>query len=364
MTGFSSQDATTPGDRAEVVTTDEDTGVYQAVESIAGKGRALQDTVLRDPETLGFGAISPSGALEIGELIRLVGGNFESGALQSNIWDIDEVNGGTATSVTGEAVLSTNTTADGAASIQSVRRARFITATFNKAHHAIQMENPTNTDVIRRWGMYDPINNFASGDGVFWENDSGTYTLKRRKAGSIAETVSEGSFNGTTALVKDGNVHIYEIVYNAGSALFFQDRGLIHRMSFVDAVGYETVHLSLGAECINTNSNTTNNTLKTRGFACSRIGAPSSRPDFFRINTAISGVIKNSPGTLEKIIISNPGQGNPTMTLYNNSAASGEVIIIIDLTIANGGFVFELDFDTGLAFTTTGSGFEILVTFN
>ena len=112
-----------------------------------------------DPETNTFGAISPSGTLETGELIRLTGGNFESGALLDNLWSTGVVGSGVVNVVTGELVLSTNTTADSEARVQAVNRARFITGTFNKAHMAISMPSPGNTDVIRRWGMFDPVNN-------------------------------------------------------------------------------------------------------------------------------------------------------------------------------------------------------------
>jgi hypothetical protein len=74
--GISSQDATSPGDRAEVVVTDETSGIYQGVETINGKNRALVDALVtveeifgQDPTPDSYIEIDAAGA--IGDTIRL-----------------------------------------------------------------------------------------------------------------------------------------------------------------------------------------------------------------------------------------------------------------------------------------------------
>lgn len=96
-------------------------------------------TALFDVETgLPF-FVSPAGGLEVAELIRLVGDNFESGVFLPNIWQSSITGSGTGSAILGQAVLATGTTADSTSQFQTVNRARFVTATFNKAHMAMQM---------------------------------------------------------------------------------------------------------------------------------------------------------------------------------------------------------------------------------
>lgn len=329
---------------------------------------------LIDAQTLGRMLMAPAGALNVAELIRLVGGNFESGTFSGLIYSVNEINGGTATIVLGEGVLATNTTADGAVQSNTINRARFITATFNIAHMAIQMENPNNPNVIRRWGMYDPVDPIFSGDGVYFENSSGELRVVQRKGGVDAIIADENgtvaAFNGSdlagtsNTWVKDSNVHIYELIYNAGQVLFMQDRKLIHMFTSLVSVAFETVHLRLGAECNNINGNTTPNTLKTRGFACSRIGTKTTNPDFVRFTVAGTTLLKNGPGTLSRIIILDTGVGGAALTLYDNTTESGKIIAEIDLTDSLITLLFEFDFNFGLTAVFTGSQFEVLIIYN
>ena len=326
-----------------------------------------------DPTTSSPVGISPSGLTETGELIRLIGGNFESGALNPNVWQTQLVNGGTATAITGQAVLSTNTTANGEARMQTLGRARFITATFNKTHQAMAMPGPSNSDVIRRWGAYDPVAPIISGDGVYWENNSGAISVVRVKAGVVVQTVPFANFNGATitndpthVFVLDGNIHVYEILYNAGRIDFFQDRKLIHRMTSLDSVAYETVHLAVGAECVNINGNTTNNQLLTRGFSCSRLGSFQARPDLFRVTGAGSGAVKNGPGTLHLVNILRAGTGNGQLSLYDNpTAAAGRLLGIVDVTASLVNIRMGFDFYNGLFWSVNqGNNFDIQVVYD
>ena len=122
--------------------------------------RALREdpihTSIVDSEGKFPSSIAPSGVFEVGELIRLVGGNFEVSVLPHR-WRSDILNGGSFSVIEGELVLQTNVAGDGIARIQSFNRAEFVTATFNKAHMAVGIDL-TQNDVITRWGMFDPVN--------------------------------------------------------------------------------------------------------------------------------------------------------------------------------------------------------------
>jgi len=329
-----------------------------------------RNSIITDAQTGATTVISPSGTQETGELIRLIGGNFESGVLLDHIWTTALTGTGSAASVTGEAVLATGATANSSAMVQTVRRARFVTATFNKTHLAMQMPGFNNADVIRKFGFYDPVTMIGSGDGVFLENDSGAIRLVRLRAGVEEQVVLEAAFNGNDVpgtdgvkFVRDGDVHIYEMVYNAGSVRLFQDLRLVHTMSYLTSVGYETTHLPIAMELVNINGNTVNNELKSRGFSCSRIGSEAAVPEPFNIIIAGSDTIKNSPARLRSVIVTNPGSGAATIEFFDSPTPGLNRIFGLSTSAK---LVVPLNFETsnGLSFTATGNNFEILIIFD
>lgn len=329
-----------------------------------------------DYETRGRQMVAPSGAVVVGELIRLCGGNFEGGVLLPNLWRTAFTGTGTAPILGGELEAQTGVTANSRSAVQAFQRARFVTATYNIAHLAIQTPGWDNPNVIRRWGMFDPVQPVApglSGDGVYFENNSGQIFICRMKSGVVVEQVPEANFNGEIikgdrdgAFIKDDNLKVYEIIYNAGSAFFFQNRKLIHRLTSLDSAAYETVHLGLGLEVKNINGNTTNNIISTRGFSCSRIGSGLGQPNRQLLITSGSGLLKNSPGRLRRIIITKTGTAGADIILYDNNAAGagGTKIQEIDLTETLIELTFDFDFDLGLSYVATGNGFEVQVVFD
>jgi hypothetical protein len=318
-------------------------------------------TRLYDLQTNAEHSIAPTGAFETAELIRLIGGNFESGALPTVTWETAVTGSGTVTAVTGELIMSTGVTANSIAEVQSANRAEFTTATFNKAHLAFQMDNFTNADVIREFGMFDPVTPIVSGDGVFFRNDGGTFSVVRRKGGADVAEVFVADFNGGNMFTEDNNIHIYELVYNAGVILFMQDRKILHRMTSLDTVAYETTHLTLGARIENENGNTVDNTLESRGFSCSRIGTSSAAPDSITLNTPSTGLLKNSPGELASVIINDSGAAGATLELYDDVAAVGTPIVSLDLTAGLVALEYNRRLNNGLFFDVSGNGFEVVV---
>lgn len=304
-------------------------------------------------------AIAPTGTLEVGELIRLIGGNFDRGPLPPVQWQTGITGTGTVAQIDGELILSTGVTPDSTANIQSINRSEFVTATFNKAHLAFEMEDFLAPDVIREFGLFEPVTPLILGDGVFFRNNSGSIQTVRRRGGVDVEIVDEVDFNGGNDFIKDNSIHVYEIVYNAGSALFFQDRKLITIIGSPESVAYDHVHLYLGASIQNINGNTTDNTLKTRGFSCSRIGSNAAQPDSITVRAPGSGLLKSSPGVLESILITEVGTGGAQLAVYDNNAAVGIPVFIVDLTINS---LFDLNFrrrmNNGIFYVVSGNGFE------
>lgn len=302
-------------------------------------------------------AIAPSGVTETGSLIRLIGGNFEISLLPHR-WRILEQNGASQSVIEGELVLDTGTDPNGRVAVQTFRRAEFTTANFNKPHMAMGGIDFAANDTAYRFGMYDPVLQAISGDGVYCEVLDGIIKIVRKKGGVIDDVILEDDFDFTEKLNKNSSIATYELVYNAGSAILYQNREIIHTMRYADEVGYETVHLYLGMEIENLNGNSTQRFLKTRGFACSRIGAESSVPEGFNISSSGNGIIKHGPGIVERIVLGETGAGNSQLTLMD-----GANIHFGPISINKSVFSLELgdSFSDNLSFITTGAGFEVKI---
>jgi hypothetical protein len=205
---------------------------------------------------------------------------------------------------------------------------------------------------------------------VFLENNSGVIRLVRIRAGAEEQVALESEFNGNDVpgtdgvkFVRDENVHIYEMVYNAGSVRLFQDLRLVHTMSYLLSVGYETTHLPIAMELVNINGNTTNNIMRSRGFSCSRIGSESAVPEPFSIILAGSDTIKNSPARLRSVIVTDPGSGSAFIEFFDSPTPGLNRIFGLSSSTK---IAIPLNFETsnGLSYTATGTNFEILVIFD
>ena len=78
-------------------------------------------------------------------------------------------------------------------------------------------------------------------------------------------------------------------------------------------------------------------------------------------NTHIAGlattVVKAAPGTFHGITINTKGSAATTITVYDNTAASGKVIAIIDPTTELGELVFDAECLIGITVVTAVGGF-------
>jgi hypothetical protein len=326
-------------------------------------------TSIRDRQGGWEMALAPSGAFEVGELIRLVGGNFESGTLLPNLCLENSSGSGSAEAVLGELVLDTATTANGFAEVQSVRRARFVTATFNKAHLGVTMPNFNAADCVREVGMFDPVQNIINGDGIFLRNNAGTVSIVQRKGGVEVAEIPETNWNGRldpngNRFTKTEGIFLIEIVYNAGAVFFYQNRRLLHRFGFGDSIGYETVHLPVAARIENINNNTTQNLFKVRALSCSRIGSASSIPEYYRVTNAGTVTIKKSPTNLKKLVISQLGGGAASVVIYDSATGTNNPVVEFELTKAQTDHELDIELTNGLTYQATGPGFEFLLIFD
>jgi len=75
---------------------------------------------------------------------------------------------------------------------------------------------------------------------------------------------------------------------------------------------------------------------------------------YLHLNANGTTTVKSGAGVLRRIIINTRGGIVNTLTIYNNTAATGAVIGAVDTVNAGGAFDYELDFTTGLTVVLAG----------
>jgi hypothetical protein len=85
-------------------------------------------------------------------------------------------------------------------------------------------------------------------------------------------------------------------------------------------------------------------------------------PSFSRRNiaTATTTTVKSGSGHLHSIVINTTAAG--TITVYDNTAASGTIIAILKTSVVEGTYLYDCDFTTGLTIVT-GAASNITVTY-
>lgn len=71
------------------------------------------------------------------------------------------------------------------------------------------------------------------------------------------------------------------------------------------------------------------------------------------ISTATTTTLKSGAGMLHSIVVTETAAG--TITVYDNTAGSGTVKAVLKASIAEGTYVFDIAFSTGLTIVTAGA---------
>ena len=75
---------------------------------------------------------------------------------------------------------------------------------------------------------------------------------------------------------------------------------------------------------------------------------------YLHLNANGTTTVKSGAGVLRRIVINTRGGIINTLTIYNNTTATGAVIGAVDTVAAGGAFDYELDFTTGLTVVLAG----------
>lgn len=310
--------------------------------------------------------VTPMNALKVTESCRLVGATFTGSTLDQNFWTATAVGSGTATVGGGQLTLATGTTSASSETIRSVRIGRYVGGTSLIYRGTVQC--PTSTGAVARtWGAMDQ----TSQNGYFFKLDSSAgLSIIARKGGVDTLEVVTGSFNGVLGATHtvDTNAHTYEIMWTNSTAYFFVDGDLLHTMSGASATLTETAHLGAYAQIAN-GANTNNNTLLVRVMTISRLGRLETQTMSVRINTLTTTVLKYGPGNLDRIVLGNVPTQAGTITIYDNTAASGTILAVLTPRSPANTFVpasidmGNMPFATGLTIVTATNAVDMTVIF-
>ena len=306
-------------------------------------------------DQLGF--IANNTALQdarVAEATRLVGTQFSGSTIDTRFWTSTVANSATITQASNEITLTSGTSATGSAQLNSVRRGRVIAGISHQWRGGIQVDNIGIANNVRRWGIAWGATMPTITDGAFFQLDGTTFQIVTRK-GSSDTVVSSGSFNGSvSSYTMTTSAAVYEIYYTQTSVIFVINGVLIHTVSAAVATWSNQIEQHCYMSNINS-GNTTSVTLEARFSVIRRFGKDDSAPTYARISTATTTILKYGMGKLHKIILNNPT--NAAITLYDNTAASGTIIAILNPGNASTPIELEYNvpFQTGLTIVTAGT---------
>lgn len=287
------------------------------------------------------------------KIVRLCGTNFMGTTLDTNFWTDGSANSGSLTQVSGMVTLATNTTANGAAKITSVRKGRFMFACPNIFRAAVRLVTAGTTNNKRKWGAYD------GSDGYYFQLNGSTFSIGYQSAGAAETLINNGSFNGvSSSWTVDANVHTFEIHYFVMRVEFYIDGVLIHTL--VPTTAFITGVLTLPIWCENTNSSssTTAVTMELWNASILRLGDESHSPISKNITGAATTVLKRGSGKIHELSVNSTSAG--TVTIYDNTAASGTILATITTNnTAGGSWDLNFVFFIGLTIVTSAAGHDI-----
>jgi hypothetical protein len=306
--------------------------------------------------------ISPQGNLRTVTPTRLVGSAFAGNTLDTNFWSTAGSSGsGGATQSGGRVAISTGSTPDSTARMTSVRMARYVAGASTVYRAVLTLPEVTGNNK-RRWGAYTDT------DGFFFEDDfsdGANHVLKLvcRKGSSDENVVTSGSFNGDqgNAFTLDANVHSYEIYITNSKVFFVISDQLVHTFEGTTDPLSSTLTLPARVESINAGGNTNDNAVHLRVASISRLGPLHTEAIYKNVVGSATSVLKLGAGVLLKLIVNN-APSNGTITIYDNTAASGTLIATVTLSnTATSPLVlpYECPFFTGLTVVTSGTGLNI-----
>ena len=300
--------------------------------------------------------VNPTNELAVSPVYRLVGTTFIGTTLDPNFWTPAVANDGTVTESGGYVELKTSATANGSASITSVRKGRFVAGSAMLMAGAVNWVTAGTAGNVRRVGAY------TATDGYFFQLSGATFSVGTR-VGSSDTLVNSGSFNGNLGATFVPTADTYykiTIEWTPIGALFYINGVLLHKIGGAILSATPTLPIMIDND---NGAITTDISFKCLGLYIARQGELITNPTYYHVsgNAVAEKVLKYGAGVLQKVVYNNVS--GTSLTLYDGiSVATGDIIGIITTTAnAIGVWNYNVPFSTGLTIATVGNSLDATI---
>jgi|ERR1035441_2163090 hypothetical protein len=309
-------------------------------------------TQIKDP----FGFVSystPTGELRTIQPVKLIGASFIGNTIDSNFWITGSFLNSTASQANGLQTLTT-VSANSSCSIQSDNGAMFVfgQSLRYRSDLALSDTGSNSVNITRRWGA------FSTNDGCFFELTGSNFNAVTR-VNKVDSRVSASAFNNSVTIPAFVSASLYEIYYDQGNVFFAYNSTLLHTYSITVFGWTSTMTLPARSEITNGSNVGTgvSGSIFSLGKSIARLGLVSSQPDYYHIASAGTFVLKRSDGILHRITINSPT--SCTITFYDNTTNSGNVIAVVTSTAGSSPLPFYMEYNvtfyTGLTIVTSAT---------
>lgn len=349
------------------------TALYNNI-GLQGTATNPLNIAIRDSSTGARAIVDQNGAIKLGEAIILCGDVLYGQPLSNFLWYDLSINGGVTFGAAGEQRLETGTTANGEIILQSRKKSRFMISQFNISHFGIQLDplgNLSDPNTITEFGNVTFLDDNGilntQANGIFFrvQGDPTTpvWSIVSIKNGVEIETPL-ASWNGAQAanFNPSPNLSVYEIQYNAGTAIFFQGSNFVHRLAGLTSTYAATYNFPVALRIRNINGNTTNRSFGSRAAGAYRLGE--ERGELIARALTVSTLLKTGAGYVGSAYLSRTGGGGGNSgiaIIYDGINATGIPIGRIDVSTDDvKGVTLNGTFSNGLYVDIIGSGTNTL----
>ena len=280
---------------------------------------------------------TPSGEVRAIAPVRLVGASFEAGTIDTTYWNAATLTApGTVTQAGGRVLLATAPSAgnNGAATLYSVRRARYVSGSANVYRH----QGKTDAGLAnnnRRWGVAYGATMPTITDGYFFQWKGTVFQCVTRKASSDVE-VATGSFNGNMGATWQptaGVMYTFEIYWSTVKTYFTVNGKILHTVTDNVAPIADTYHHFIFMDNRNSGGIGTNVEMYCRSSSIHRLGLLLAQPtSYYHASATTAGVnLKLGPGNLHSLLIGVTADG-AVITLSDSISAATPVLFSTTLS--------------------------------
>ena len=344
--------------------------IVEAVPRSLDQWGHFKTSINRIQDLYGFAVeCTPVGEMRTVVPNRLVGTSFDGTTVDPNFWEVANVGSGTTTQANAQIVLSTGSVANGATSLHSIRRARYVSGAA-MVFRAVVTLSSGNANNKRRWGIAFGTTMPTITDGAYFQLDGTTFSIVTLRS-TVETKVDSGNFNGTlgASYSLGTTVHTFEIYWTNSKVWFVISNEVLHTVSATSATWAATMAHYIFMDTVNTSGISSTNTLTCRVASIRRLGPLQTLPIGKYQSGLTAGVVcKYSAGNLHKIILSGMTSG-AIITAYDGTSTGATIIwasgtinvgaqaLVVPVSIDFNGMPFY----TGLFFTITGATCNVLV---